>query len=272
MWNRIIVGILLALVLAAAFCLGNTVRMVLLTVLTLCAVYEMQKLMSNKGLHICAWPLYAFAGLYCVVYSVLGTAMMLFLLLLLCAVAVMAERILNQKRSAEDCFAALVVLIYPLSLFVALMLLAVSFPESVGLTALLLAFAAPLMGDTLAYFIGSFFGKHKLCPQISPKKTVEGSVASVAGSVLGGLAVFFIQNLWGGATSLLPLLVLGCICGVLGQIGDLFASTIKRWAQVKDFGTIFAGHGGVVDRLDSVLFCSPVIFLYFYASVSRIIW
>ena len=85
------------------------------------------------------------------------------------------------------------------------------------------------------------------------------------GGALGGVIVFFAQRIWDAKVDLISLIVLGLACGVIGQIGDLFASSLKRWAGVKDFGTIFPGHGGMMDRLDSVLMCAPVVFLYFYA-------
>ncbi len=138
--------------------------------------------------------------------------------------------------------------------------------RAVALTGLVLAFAAPLLGDTCAYFIGVFWGKHKLCPNISEKKTIEGSCAYVGGAVLAGVAVYFAQLIWKGATSFVPLMILALLCGFIGQVGDLFASTWKRWARIKDYGTLLPGHGGVLDRIDSVLLCAPFIFFYFYLS------
>lgn len=123
-----------------------------------------------------------------------------------------------------------------------------------------------MLGDTAAYFIGSALGKHKLCPHISPKKTVEGSVGGFFGGALGGLLAYAVGRYvpgvdWGLLPALGQALVLGLICGGIGQIGDLFASTIKRWAGIKDYGKIFPGHGGMMDRLDSVLMCGPVVYL-----------
>ena len=130
--------------------------------------------------------------------------------------------------------------------------------------ALLSMFACPLVGDTCAYFIGMLFGKKKLCPEISPKKTIAGSIGGAIGGVLGGLGVYYAQLLWDVHEGLIPLLLLGLLCGLLGQIGDLFASSIKRYAGIKDFGSIFPGHGGMLDRVDSVLICAPMVFMFFY--------
>lgn len=104
----------------------------------------------------------------------------------------------------------------------------------------------------------------KLCPEISPKKTIAGSIGGAIGGVLGGLGVYYAQLLWDAHEGLIPLLLLGLLCGLLGQIGDLFASSIKRYAGIKDFGSIFPGHGGMLDRVDSVLICAPMVFMFFY--------
>jgi phosphatidate cytidylyltransferase len=116
---------------------------------------------------------------------------------------------------------------------------------------------APLwVGDTAAIFVGRAIGKHPLLPKISPKKTVEGAVANLMGCVLAAIAL--------GALLAEPIAVsaaVGLAAGVFGQAGDLFESHIKRRAGVKDSGTILPGHGGLLDRVDSLLFTAPVVVL-----------
>ena len=125
---------------------------------------------------------------------------------------------------------------------------------------------APLVGafmsDTGAFFTGRALGKHKLCPHVSPNKTVEGSaggfIGSVAGMIIWHLVVKYTIHMdigWGFV------IALGLVGSALGQIGDLSFSVIKREFGIKDYGTIFPGHGGVLDRFDSVLFVSPAYFL-----------
>jgi phosphatidate cytidylyltransferase len=115
------------------------------------------------------------------------------------------------------------------------------------------------VGETMAYVVGSTLGRHKLAPMISPRKTVEGAVAQVAASVLTGLAL----GAW-----LLPdcglgvALAGGALLGVVGQVGDLAESVIKRSVGTKDAGGLIPGHGGVLDRIDSLLFNLPA-FYYF---------
>ncbi len=116
-------------------------------------------------------------------------------------------------------------------------------------------------GDILAYYGGRRFGKTPLAPAISPNKTREGSLAGLAGSLAAGLiAHFFLLD----GISLLHCLIVAFICGIIGQIGDLVESALKRGAGVKDSGKIIPGHGGVLDRIDSLLFAGPVFFVCFH--------
>lgn len=125
-------------------------------------------------------------------------------------------------------------------------------------------------GDSAAYFAGRAFGKHKLAPVVSPKKTVEGAIGGVLGSMLLGVAVTLVYTKFYGrlvgipAASLgwkyyLIIMALGALGSILGIVGDLFASAVKRQCGIKDYGTIFPGHGGILDRFDSVMFIAPFV-------------
>lgn len=117
------------------------------------------------------------------------------------------------------------------------------------------------MTDTFAYFTGRFFGNHKLIPSISPKKTVEGAIGGIIGSIVGCVifALLFPQS----NVSLYLGVVIGLLGSLVAQIGDLVASAIKRNCYIKDFGKIIPGHGGILDRFDSILFVSPFIYFFF---------
>ena len=123
--------------------------------------------------------------------------------------------------------------------------------------ALLLAFIIAWLSDTGAYFTGYFFGKHKLCPKMSPKKTIEGAIGGV---VFAGVATFVYTGLIYGSFQPISIL-LGAVGSVVSQIGDLAASCIKRDFDKKDYGSLLPGHGGLMDRFDSVLFSAPYAFL-----------
>lgn len=128
----------------------------------------------------------------------------------------------------------------------------------------LIIFVAAWMTDTFAYFTGYFLGRHKLCPDISPKKTVEGAIGGVVGAVLGSLALALIMNKCGvndGGFSYLEAALIAIPLSLVGQIGDLAASLAKRHFGVKDYGNIFPGHGGVMDRFDSILPITVMIYI-----------
>ena len=126
-----------------------------------------------------------------------------------------------------------------------------------------LTLAVPWMADSTAYFAGRYFGKRKLCPAISPKKTVEGAFGSVLGGIVGSmlLGLIFLLIYRGVSINFLSLLLIGLINSMVSIIGDLVFSVVKRHCNIKDYGTIMPGHGGMLDRFDSVIFCIPVVYI-----------
>jgi phosphatidate cytidylyltransferase len=115
--------------------------------------------------------------------------------------------------------------------------------------------------DTCAYCVGVLIGKHKMAPKLSPKKSVEGGVGGVLGAALLGVLFALAVNRWASADA--DLLHYALICGaggMISQIGDLAASAVKRNHDIKDYGTLIPGHGGILDRFDSVIFTAPVIY------------
>lgn len=133
-----------------------------------------------------------------------------------------------------------------------------------GLFLLIMGLCGAWIADTGAYFTGVFLGKHKLCPEISPKKTIEGFIGGIAITGIVYAAAFSIYMGEFAVTRALLTFVLGAVCAVIGTVGDLSASMIKRQIGFKDYGKIMPGHGGLMDRFDSVLFVLPT----FYAFVS----
>ncbi|MCI8835557.1 MAG: phosphatidate cytidylyltransferase [Ruminococcus sp.] len=115
--------------------------------------------------------------------------------------------------------------------------------------------------DTCAYCVGMLIGKHKMAPRLSPKKSVEGGVGGVVGAALLGLLYAAAINHWGNAgVDVLSFAVIGAVGGAISQVGDLGASAIKRNYDIKDYGTLIPGHGGILDRFDSVIFTAPIIY------------
>ena len=134
-------------------------------------------------------------------------------------------------------------------------------------------------GDTAAYFAGRAFGKHKLAPIVSPHKTVEGAIGGIFGSVLAGVVLTLVYSFLSASHNVITiqvqprhyaiLVVMGAIASVLGILGDLFASSVKRQVGIKDYGTIFPGHGGILDRFDSVMFIAPFVTMVIIAVFYR---
>lgn len=180
----------------------------------------------------------------------------------------------SKRLELKDLFATLGIIIYPVLLFAPFFVLNHS---QYGMLAIMLTLLVPILTDTMAYFVGITFKGPKLCPTISPKKTISGAIGGVLGGILGAMIVFVLfdytqcmsvfNNV--GALALTDSLVksgiiygvIGLVGGVICELGDLGASSIKRKAGIKDFGKIFPGHGGMMDRLDSILFMLPIVYI-----------
>ena len=127
-----------------------------------------------------------------------------------------------------------------------------------GMALTILIFACTIMADTMAFFVGKAIGRHKMAPHVSPGKTVEGAIGGLIGAIIAALIVRIYSPWLPTADAVL----LGLIVGVVGQWGDLFESTFKRDFRVKDSGRILPGHGGVLDRFDSLLFAGFVAYWF----------
>jgi phosphatidate cytidylyltransferase len=123
----------------------------------------------------------------------------------------------------------------------------------------LFSLVAVYFGDTTAFYIGRAWGRRKLAPQVSPSKTCEGGLGAMGGSLAGAL---IFKGLFFPELPTVHAIALGVGIGVVGQLGDLFESLIKRSAKVKDSGMLIPGHGGLLDRVDSLLFASPFVYYY----------
>jgi phosphatidate cytidylyltransferase len=192
----------------------------------------------------CLWP-----GVLGLSEAILAA---LFLLLFLCPLLRMEMR--DVVVSAVSVFFAAFYLGFMVSYLPALRAVKDLGPQLVFLLAI-----AVWTGDSAAYYIGSRWGKHKLAPRVSPKKSWEGAIANAAGSILA-MAVSkmaFFPSLRPG-----DVVVLGLLVSVVGQFGDAFESLIKRGAGAKDSSSLLPGHGGMLDRIDSLVFTAPVVFYY----------
>lgn len=262
MKTRIIVGSLLVLLMIAVLYFGGFILLSVLALFSLAAIYEMGLTFRKKSYNPILIPAYIFAVAYPFVHYYFGLLSMI-ILYMATVMATIIWTLFTKRHTTNDIMPSLFILNYPTLFLICMQLVYFSFDRPVALVAAGIAYAAPECADTFAYFGGTFLGKHKLCPTISPKKTVEGAAFALLGGTALGFGMVYLQRLWGASVDPLVLILLGLGCGLFSQFGDLFASLLKRWAGVKDFSSVFPGHGGIIDRIDSIMFCSPLVLCVF---------
>ncbi len=232
------------------------------------AFVGMLEMMRCLGVHrniAATWPLYGMAVGFPIAARLMGRinsfgSLALYVLMAyffyLMALTVFSHRGLTLAQSTE---------IFATGTYVALAfssLVMIRDIEETGKYLYLLVFLAAWISDSFAYFCGRLFGRHKLIPSVSPKKTVEGAVGGVIFCILACLFFGWItETFFHAEPNYLFLAVSGLILSVVAQIGDLIASLIKREHGIKDYGTLFPGHGGVMDRFDSVAAVAVVLLL-----------
>ena len=263
MKTRILTSVVIIAVMTAVLCLsGTVVYPIALSVLAVMATFEILRVFGMEKSYVVSIPAYAVSGvmpLLAYVMSelmrrpeyefVIALALVLFVLMLyLFVVAVFSKGALKFSSLSS----VQVMVIYVASAFSALSI--INCIDGIGLFCVGMVLIGAWISDVMAYFSGYFFGKHKLIPEVSPKKTVEGSVGAIVFTTLLMLLYGWIVSL---TTDFTPnYLVLGLsapVLSVVGQIGDLFASLVKRERGVKDYGKLLPGHGGIMDRFDSIL-------------------
>ncbi|AWZ48676.1 phosphatidate cytidylyltransferase [Clostridiaceae bacterium 14S0207] len=252
------VGVLVLLPIFILIFIGGQYLKFLTLILSLIGLYEFYTILKAKNYHTFNIVSYAFTIIYFLTSKNLSTDK--FLLILIAFVAIcLSIPVFNLKHNFIE--AALTIFGF---LYVTLMFSLIPKIEAkdFGNYFVWLVFISSWGSDTFAYYFGRIFGRNKLCPKVSPKKTVEGAIGGLIGSILGCLLYGIIIYKFGVHINLYNYLIIGLIGGILSQIGDLSASIIKRYLEVKDYGKIIPGHGGILDRFDSILFVSSVVYFY----------
>ena len=262
MTTRIITGSCLLALLIFSLIMGGWVFSVLY-MLTIClAMYEVFHALSEAGHRPVQWPSWLCLAASIPLFNLMGSVTLLLPLVAGAAMLVSAMILFRSEPRLED----ILVSVMPLGcvLMPAMCMLGLqNAPDRfTQLYLTLMAFGIPLFGDTMAYFIGSRFGVRKFCPAVSPNKSLEGAAAGLGGSIVFALGVWLGFSFFGAVPPWWHFLALGFMGGVAGELGDLFASLIKRHCGIKDFGSIFPGHGGMMDRLDSVYWATVVMYVY----------
>lgn len=258
-----VIGIAVALVLLVLGSYFSIVIDICLAVIAAFCVYEglaAKKIEKKWSLSI---PCIAFTFAFCMIYTMSMYPVAVFLFFL----AAFSAMIVNHdKLTFNDLSFAIVITVLCTLGFWSVVYLFDSSTSLPGLFYVVTALSTPWLADAGAYFGGSLFGKRKLCPNISPKKTVEGAVSGVVIGTLLSLLVgvifteFIFQN--GESVNYLLLAVYGFVGALVSIIGDLSFSLIKRSCGIKDFGNLIPGHGGMLDRFDSVIFSAPLLLIF----------
>lgn len=264
MSQRVVTGAILILALIALLYLGGWYfALTAFLVFSLC-IYEELTALRHAGHHPVGWASYAALAISVpAVMTYSFTAIIPILAMLSFGVLLQVMR-----RESPDLVDVMVSVLPMLTLVlpaICIFGLLEAEPGGLQMFFLVLMFAVAVGGDTFAYFVGSRIGGQKLCPNLSPKKTVSGAVGGLLGSILCAVLVgAFFPLFVSDATfpSFGANLLVGFFGGIAAQMGDLFASMVKRHCNVKDFGHLFPGHGGMLDRLDSISFTAIIIYCY----------
>ena len=263
--QRVITGAILIALLTLILWAGGWVFALVACVCVCVAIHEMHNALRTGGYHPVSWV--AYAGLVCSIPLMMfySAQAMIPVLVMLCF-CVLFQVVRREEPSLPDVLVSvmpLMSIVFPAMCLIGLL---DTQPRSLQLMMLIMVFGIAVGGDTLAYFVGSSVGGPKLCPRVSPNKTISGSVGGLFGSVL---VAFIVGRIFAAAVPDMAVqapiwgdLLVGLIGGVAGQLGDLFASLVKRHCKMKDYGTIFPGHGGMMDRLDSIFFVAIIVYCY----------
>ncbi len=262
MMTRIITGACLVAVLAFALAMGGWVFSVLYMASICVSMYEVYRAMGEAGHRPVQWPSWLCLVLSVPLFMVSGSVSPLLPLVAGACMLIAMMIMFRSEPRLEDLLMSALPLFCVLLPGMCMLGLMKAQDRVHQLLLAMMAFGVPLVGDTAAYFVGSRFGVRKLCPAVSPNKSVEGAAAGLLGSLLFSMLMCGIFSCFAKMPPLWHFIVLGLLGGLAGQMGDLFASLIKRHCGVKDYGTIFPGHGGMMDRLDSVYWATVVMYVY----------
>lgn len=271
MKTRIIAGISLLLMVASVFFLATEWFYLVFLVLALVCCNEFMHMLEIGGIKAFKASSYVFTVIYTAVlfnmyhssiirqdifngrgYLVVSILFIMFLL-----TVAMFNRSNDLKSIIYTGFGT-VYAVVPLSFAVLVMEL----PQGKWLLGMVLVGA--IATDTMAYFTGVFWGKRKIVPKISPKKTVEGSLGGIAGCIIFMTLYAVIMNsITGTFPGTIKMVIIIAVTGVVSQLGDWVASFLKREFSIKDFGRLIPGHGGLLDRVDSLIFLLPVLYVIF---------
>lgn len=268
--KRTITGVIALPILAVILIFSNTIIMDIFTAIIACiSMYEyFHCFKSTKKANPSQYLGYIFCILIAFTHFVDERLLAYIMVLIIpfSLVALFTELVLSKGEKNIKDIAVTMLGIYYIPLMIIYLSLIRNMDLGNGLNGKILVWfvlIASWGSDVFAYFVGRHFGKHKLT-KISPNKTVEGAVAGIGGAILLGILFAVLCNtIWNVGINYLVIAIIMAILSAVGQIGDLAASSIKRYCEIKDFSELIPGHGGMLDRIDSIIFVLPFAFILF---------
>lgn len=267
MITRILVGLMLGGVIVGSLFLPPWGTAALFWCWGVLAVWEERKALLTAGHRPVTWPTFAVMVLSVPAYLLVGLRSIPSVIVF--AVVIMCATVMFRKEPKLTDLNMSILPLWSVAIPGLMLILICAIPnENVRRVYLFLVFAVSVLGDTFALFFGKAFGKRKPCPGVSPKKTIAGFMGGFAGAVASAMLIAAISyHICNEAEiALLPnwweFAMLGVVGSVMSQLGDLLASLVKRHCGIKDFSGVFPGHGGLLDRADSVIMMAVVIFCF----------
>lgn len=259
MKKRVISAAVIIPLVAAAIYFGGIVFHALVMLVGLASIYEMNRCLGKTQIRFITWINY----IYAIALSVavfFGGSGNIFPVLLIFTLLALAVAVLLPRYTVKEAIVTIFVFVYPTTLILLLSAL-----EKFGTAYIIAGIIASVITDTAAFFVGKKFGTTKLCPNISPNKTVAGGIGGAVATVIlmpiyGLIFITGIKNIT--LVGIVVWICFGLLCGIFAQFGDLFASLVKRYCGVKDYSNLIPGHGGIMDRLDSVMFTTTLVFVF----------
>ncbi|MBQ7399922.1 MAG: CDP-archaeol synthase [Clostridia bacterium] len=259
MKQRIITGAAIALLMIAIFLLsGTVVYPIIMTLLCMIGTWEMLGCIRQRGNKLLTIPAMIASVASPLASCFYGYGSVLVIVMLYITVLLSESVFFDEKVKIINVSEVFMTTLYVVLCFSALLRL--RYIQTGAEYIYLLVFIAAWVTDTFAYFTGFLFGKHKLIPKISPKKTVEGAIGGVIFCVIAFIVYgIIVGNVTDARMNIFVLAVVGFFMSVVSMVGDLIASSIKRTYGIKDYSNLFPGHGGVLDRFDSIMILSPLL-------------
>ena len=261
MKNRVVSAVVMLIIALSCVFVSEITRVLFFAVAGIRCAYELSRNLERLDIYCAAWVMYT----YIAIQALLAAFHVGPIAYIACMAGgiylALFDGIIRSKVSGYGAFSTISGLAYPCFIFGLLMMVAVS---DNWLTVLVFGCISCWVCDSFALFGGMRFGKHKLAPEVSPKKTVEGCVCGLIAATLSGFAIYYIPALAPGVPLWLCL-VTCAVASTMGQVGDLAESLVKRMIGIKDFSDLIPGHGGMFDRADSLMFSIPTAYICLYA-------